>query len=1037
MTPEITFMSNTHRQSSLGQRQKHNQFPTKPFAFRLSPIAAVIAGICFTSAAPLYAADDNAFSELQAENARLKQALEKSQRELAAEKSVHAPAPAEIASKPSDAPTGGDKKETIAQAEQPVALDAVVVRARNRIERLQDVPLSVSVVTGKELDRLEATDLGSITKRAANVAWNQGNQRTSSVSIRGLGKVGQTEAQDPSVGIIVDGVNYAYNPLTSSYAFTDVDTVEVTRGPQGTLLGKNTSLGVINVTTRRPSFTPSADYSVTLGERDHIIGSFAGGGPVVDDLLAWRGTFVADKGRGDIRNIYNPDSTYQNTDRVSGRVQFLLTPSQDFSARLALDLTPRAGENTNGRTFYTPTPTTLANGGVTSTSSDAKTRLTRDWFTQNTQYSYLNNYLYGNGSNNIYNESQQPVTTGSKGASVELNWNLGSHNLTSITAYKDYRFNAHNNDEGTPFAIQTSSGQEIDYTQVSQEFRLSSKPGGFVDYQTGIFLLGTDTDIRRNVIYGVDAGAYYASTTQYNALADAAGRLLLTNSLDGLWKNENKQAIKNKSAALFGQANWHFSDQLTLTTGARFTNEDRQNPGSSLIFNDGKGGGLNPSVINGVRFANGFDSYYNTASSASVPTSLPVASAAYTAWSRTYNTYLLGNVVVAKGTAGATFTDTVYVTNGNKVAIGTNISTASATPGASDITIVSSGSSALTTDLAHYTTALANANALAAKYFGATKSWDGSVTGTTALSANQQKQVAYAQALRKGQVGVLWNTFSPETFKKTQPAFVVSPSYKVNDNLTTYASWQYGEKAGISQITNGISTPAKAEKSNSFELGFKSALLDKTLIFNADIYVTNIKDYQQAVLVYDAYSSGLKGQDTYVSATGNVPKVQAQGVEIDGVYAGIRNTSIRFSGAYNKAIYKSFPNSAQPVENAWDGVAPYRDVSGQAVAGAPKFTFNIGADYRVPVYNDKLFHTSFNTAYTGRYNSDTALSTYGWIPSNYITDFSIGLGTRNQSADFSLLVKNLFDDKTPLTQTWNSYTPAVPRWVGLVFSGKL
>ncbi len=1029
-------MSNTHRQSSPAQRHKHNQFSAKPFSFRLSPIAAVIAGLCLTGAAPLYAADDKAVTELQAEIARLKQALEKSQRELAAEKSAHAAAPTETTAKSNDAPAGSDKKETVAKAEQPVALDAVVVRARNRIERLQDVPLSVSVVTGKELDRLQATDLGSITKRASNVAWNQGNQRTSSVSIRGLGKVGQTEAQDPSVGIIVDGVNYAYNPLTSSYAFTDVDAVEVTRGPQGTLLGKNTSLGVVNVTTKRPSFTPSADYSVTLGERDHILGSLAAGGPVVDDLLAWRGTFVADKGRGDIRNQYNPDSTYQNIDRISGRVQFLLTPTQDFSARLALDLTPRAGENTNGRTFYTPTPTTLANGGLTSTGSDAKTRLARDWFTQNTQYSYLGDYLYGGGSNKVYNESQQPVTTGSKGASVELNWNLGSHNLTSITAYKDYRFNAHNNDEGTPFAIQTSSGQEIDFTQVSQEFRLSSKPGGFVDYQTGIFLLGTDTDIRRNVIYGVDAGAYYASSSQYTALnADAAGRQLLTNSLDGLWKNENKQAIKNKSAALFGQANWHFSDQLTLTTGARFTNEDRQNPGSSLIYNDGKGGALNPSVINGVRIANGFDSYYNAAHGTTAPTSL--VGAAFAAWTPTFNTYLLNNVVVAKGTAGATGSDTVYVTNGNKVAIGTNISTASATPGVSDITSVSVNTSALTTDTAHYASALANANALAAKYFGATKSWDGSVAGTTALSATQQKQVAYAQALRKGQVGVLWNTFSPETFKKTQPAFVVSPSYKLNENLTTYVSWQYGEKAGISQITNGISTPAKAEKSNSFELGFKSALLNKTLIFNADIYVTNIKDYQQAVLVYDAYSSGLKGQDTYVSATGNVPKVQAQGVEIDGVYAGIRNTSIRFSGAYNKAIYKSFPNSAQPVENAWDGVAPYQDVSGQAVAGAPKFTFNIGADYRVPVFNDKLFHTSFNTAYTGRYNSDTALSSYGWLPANYITDFSIGIGTRNQSADFSLLVKNLLDDKTHLSQTWNSYTPAVPRWVGVVFSGKL
>ena len=108
-------MSNTHRQSSPAQRHKHNQFSAKPFSFRLSPIAAVIAGLCLTGAAPLYAADDKAVTELQAEIARLKQALEKSQRELAAEKSAHAAAPTETTAKSNDAPAGSDKKETIAK----------------------------------------------------------------------------------------------------------------------------------------------------------------------------------------------------------------------------------------------------------------------------------------------------------------------------------------------------------------------------------------------------------------------------------------------------------------------------------------------------------------------------------------------------------------------------------------------------------------------------------------------------------------------------------------------------------------------------------------------------------------------------------------------------------------------------------------------------------------------------------------------------------------------------------------------------------
>ena len=150
------------------------------------------------------------------------------------------------------------------------ALGAVTVRSRNRIEKLQDVPLSISVIQGAELDRLGAVGIDDITKRAANVSWNLGNQRTSSISIRGIGKIGQTEAQDPSVGIIVDGVSYAYNALTSSFDFVDIDTIEVTRGPQGTLLGKNASVGNIIFTTKRPSFTPTADFTLGFRQRDGV-----------------------------------------------------------------------------------------------------------------------------------------------------------------------------------------------------------------------------------------------------------------------------------------------------------------------------------------------------------------------------------------------------------------------------------------------------------------------------------------------------------------------------------------------------------------------------------------------------------------------------------------------------------------------------------------------------------------------------------------------------------------------------------------------
>jgi iron complex outermembrane recepter protein len=928
----------------INQRIRYAQAP-----FRLHPIASVIAGMALMASGSLHAAEPTVV-ELQAEIARLKQII-----------ATQGGAADSLQEKVADGGKTDPAADAGAQPEDAKALGAVTVRGRKRaaLETLKDVPTSVSVVTGSELARLGATDISAITQRAANVVYNPGNQRTNSLSIRGVGKIGQLEAQDPSVGITVDGVSYAFNPLVSSYDFADVDKVEVLRGPQGTLGGKNTNLGVINIATNRPSFTPSADYSITLGQRDTVQGRLAAGGPIVDDLLAWRGSFTANKGLGPMTNISNNDQTFSNTDRVAGKVQFLLTPTRDFSARFAFDAQPNSNENTNNAVINTPTPTVYSNGSINNLATDASTRLNRGWFTREAGYSYNNTYLYGAGGNSVDLNAGYPLATSTHGASAELNWDLGSHTLTSITAFRNYHFNAVN-DEGTPFDIGPNNGGVWDdYKQLSQELRLSSQVGGFVDYQTGLYLLKDSDNNHDQKSWGSDAGAFYASTAQYNRLyATTAGQMLMQNSLNRVNMYYNSPSgtsdIRNTSAAAYGQANWHFTDKLTLTTGVRITHEDRENTGSSSVLDNGFGASLNPVAVGGVQLG-GF----------------------------------------ASNGAG----------------------------------ILAANNSAAQLSLA---------DSVANQYFG-TKISGTPGTAYKSLTAAQQQQVADAKNIRAANIGVLFNTAAAQSYTGNLPTFNFSPSYKINDNLTTYLSWQHGEKAGIAQFTNGVSNPVKAEKTNAFELGFKSALLDKTLILNADLFLMNITNYQQAVRVLDAYTTALNndGSSYYTTATGNVPKVQAKGVEFDGVFSGIKNTTIRFSGAYNDAVYKSFPNSAQPVENGYTGAAPYQDVSGQALPGAAKLTFNVGADYRQPILSGQVFHTSFNTTFTSRYNSDPSLSQYAWIHANSTTDFAVGIGSHNESYDLTLLVKNLFGNKTPLLQTWNSYTPQNPRWFGVMWSGKL
>ena len=203
----------------------------------------------------------------------------------------------------------------------------------------------------------------SILQRSGNVKWNPGNSRTSSLSIRGVGQQAQTDAMDPSVGTAVDGVPYAYNPLTSFDQY-DVDQVEVDRGPQGTRGGKNANMGAIRLTNRRPTFTRETDVSLSYGTYNTYIANAASGGAVIDDLLAWRGAIHVNKADGETPNFYNTDQTWYNRDRVAGRIQFLLTPVENFDARVSFDMQPQTKEFYNGNSIYTPTPGFYANGAV-------------------------------------------------------------------------------------------------------------------------------------------------------------------------------------------------------------------------------------------------------------------------------------------------------------------------------------------------------------------------------------------------------------------------------------------------------------------------------------------------------------------------------------------------------------------------------------------------------------------------------------------------------------------------------------------------
>ena len=944
--------------------------------FRLKPVALLLAGLALSTSVPVLAQQKSAAqleAELQNANAEiqnLRKELEKNRQGGTAQ--PLSPLAAPLAEQKSEAPE-------LAETNKSQTLEAVVVRSRRQLEKLHDVPVSISAVSGSELAREQASDYEAITKRLGNVNFNQNNTRGSSVSIRGLGRRGFTETQDPSVGVIVDGVSYGLTQL-GNFDFYDIQSAEVARGPQGTLQGKGASAGAITINTKQASFTPSADYEVTYGQRGTVLLKGALGGSVIDGLLAWRGAFVVNKQDGYYAAADDTGKeldTLYGRNRVSARTQFLLTPTENLSAKVSVDIQPRAVQIQNGLTEFVDTPLRYANGTLVDPNGTGnRTRLNRSWF-GNRDFTYAKFLNSTTREGKVYQNENQGQTGSNKGGVAEINYNLNeNHTLTSITAYRAYEFQARN-DEGTPFDISKLGGGSVFYNQTSQEFRLTGKPNTFVDYQTGLFYLRTQDSIESRSSYGGDAGAWFANNTQYSTLVDnaglniGAGRALSKDSLENLyrWSDQN---VRTTSQAIYGQANLHPTDEITVTAGLRAGTEDRSTTARAQLLNQGYGAALNPVS------------------------------------SRTNAT---GGTTSLGGFSSVAFSNTTLANNTAGNLSGTNS-----------------------------TAQLNLADSIAKNYFGiAATATPGEAYNS--LSSAQKAQVAAAKAIRSSQIGALINNVR-SNYKDQLYSAVLSPSYKFDENFTAYASWQYGEKSGSALVINGVPTKVKPEKTNSYELGIKSFLLDKTLTLNADVFLMNITDYQQTVVAVDEFATqdninnNIANPLTYTSVQGNVPKVRVSGLEVDATYNGIPYTSFRFSGSYNNARYVSFPNAGKPSELAYLS-AKYLDRSGQRLGEAPLLSFNVSGEYRRPVLSDKIFHASFTTAYISKINTDELISDYAWVPAHTTTDLAIGLGNQKGTYDFSIIAKNAFDDRSH-EQGWASYTPyPYPRWIGVTFSGKL
>jgi iron complex outermembrane receptor protein len=452
-------------------------------------------------------------------------------------------------------------QETTPEGESGV--DEIVVTARNRTELAQEVPIPISVLSGDVLSRDRVFTVADLTQRAPGFTATTPNARRTGVSLRGIGKTSGNDNMEPAVGVIIDDVFLGHVGMTYQ-DFTDLERVEILRGPQGTLLGKNTSMGAIKYTSRAPTFATESSFEVEGGlSRDSIKVRGSRSEGLVDGVLAYRASAFMDQQEGDIENVNTNGGHWHEKDRYGGRLQLLLTPSDTLSVRLNLD-GAFSEENSNTKPFMVD-PVTLNDGSVRNTTYT--TRLARDYF---------GGYVPIIGSwDRIDVDMSRPLVTRNYGGSAVVAWDLGPVELTSITAARWFHFDAKNDQEQTRFAI-ARSGTLVDTRQLSQEFRIAGAATDSIDYQAGVYLFNIETDTTSRNLYGEDAGAFFAMNSQYQGLNTPEGRPTLQASLRDVF-SATKQEPVSDSAAIFGQLNWAFTDRARLTVGLRQTWEWKTN----------------------------------------------------------------------------------------------------------------------------------------------------------------------------------------------------------------------------------------------------------------------------------------------------------------------------------------------------------------------------------------------------------------------------------------------------------------------------
>jgi iron complex outermembrane receptor protein len=404
-------------------------------------------------------------------------------------------------------------------------LEEVTVTAQKRSESLQDVPLSVAVVSGDELAALGSTQIQDLSRLVPGLTINSSAGDTSrSIRLRGIGTQTFSRGVEQSVGMVIDGV-VASSVMGSILDYSDVDRIEVLRGPQGMLFGKNASAGVLSISTRNPTEDFSAGLGATYGEENLLLLNGYLSGPLVDESLLGRVAAYSNSQDPILDNEYPGGQDFNDRDEwgIRGKLHWL--PTDELDAQLVINHVDR-DYICCVSTLVQATPGSIAEreGGIT-----------------------------GRKNDRVFENDTVGLKTRIDMYSLELNYQWKGHILTSISAYGvDKIRNSGASDLYGLSAIPINISDE-EYEQFTQEIRVTSPADQALTYVAGLYYF--DNDVERDFVQSISlAGADIAPA--------------------GFFSVTNDTFSTKESYAAFGQLTWHHTDSLRVSVGARYNDDE-------------------------------------------------------------------------------------------------------------------------------------------------------------------------------------------------------------------------------------------------------------------------------------------------------------------------------------------------------------------------------------------------------------------------------------------------------------------------------